>query len=133
MFLISAIDDATIYLFYCHQVGPGLAEETRANLAAAFQTRAINHLVDRTERAITHVATSAGTHPPPSAASQLVVCGGVACNAALKAAINGMCARNGLSMVQVPNDYNRDNGTMIAWAGGVPCVAWLPALLCPRL
>jgi N6-L-threonylcarbamoyladenine synthase len=78
-----------------------------ADIAASFQQAAIDCLIDRTRRAL----AVAG---PVEA---LVVAGGVAANAAIRAALEGLAAENGLRFVAPPLALCTDNAAMIAWAG----------------
>ena len=78
-----------------------------ADLAAAFQQAAIDCVVDRTARAL----SAAG---PVTA---LVAAGGVAANAAIRAALETLAARHGLAFVAPPMALCTDNAAMIAWAG----------------
>jgi N6-L-threonylcarbamoyladenine synthase len=78
-----------------------------ADIAAAFQQAAIDCVVDRTARAL----SAAG---PVTA---LVAAGGVAANAAIRAALETLAARHGLAFVAPPMALCTDNAAMIAWAG----------------
>lgn len=48
---------------------------------------------------------------------QLVVCGGVAQNKRLQQMLKTMCDEDGITFGVGPDEYNRDNGAMIAYAG----------------
>ncbi|HSB47687.1 MAG TPA: tRNA (adenosine(37)-N6)-threonylcarbamoyltransferase complex transferase subunit TsaD [Candidatus Bilamarchaeum sp.] len=50
---------------------------------------------------------------------KLVVCGGVAQNRRLQAMLKTMCDEDGVEFGVAPDEYNRDNGAMIAYAGGL--------------
>ena len=50
---------------------------------------------------------------------QLIVCGGVAQNARLQDMLKTMCDEDGVEFGVAPNEYNRDNGAMIAYAGSL--------------
>ena len=78
-----------------------------ADIAAAFQQAAIDCVIDRTKRAL----ALAG---PVSA---LVVAGGVAANAAIRAALEALGQAYGLRFVAPPLALCTDNAAMIAWAG----------------
>ena len=78
-----------------------------ADIAAAFQQAAIDCVVDRTARAL----AVAG---PVTA---LVAAGGVAANAAIRAALEALAARHGLPFGAPPLALCTDNAAMIAWAG----------------
>ncbi|MCW1428813.1 tRNA (adenosine(37)-N6)-threonylcarbamoyltransferase complex transferase subunit TsaD [Novosphingobium sp. JCM 18896] len=78
-----------------------------ADIAASFQQAAVDCVIDRTKRAV----SAAG---PVTA---LVVAGGVAANKAVRAALEGLAADNGLRFVAPPLGLCTDNAAMIAWAG----------------
>ncbi|MEL7720114.1 tRNA (adenosine(37)-N6)-threonylcarbamoyltransferase complex transferase subunit TsaD [Citromicrobium bathyomarinum] len=78
-----------------------------ADIAASFQQAAIDCLTDRLERAI---ATSG--HAPA-----LVVAGGVAANASVRAALEALAERHAMRFVAPPPKLCTDNAAMIAWAG----------------
>ena len=82
-----------------------------ADLAAAFQQAAIDCVIDRTRRAL---ATLPGTGGSITA---LVVAGGVAANAAVRAALTDLAAEHDLPFVAPPLALCTDNAAMIAWAG----------------
>jgi len=48
---------------------------------------------------------------------RLIVCGGVAQNNRLQEMLQIMCKEDGIRFGVAPNEYNRDNGAMIAFAG----------------
>ncbi|MFA6531042.1 MAG: hypothetical protein WCT31_04885, partial [Candidatus Micrarchaeia archaeon] len=50
---------------------------------------------------------------------KLVVCGGVAQNTRLQEMLKVMCKEDGIEFGVAPNEFNRDNGAMIAYAGEV--------------
>lgn len=49
----------------------------------------------------------------------LIVCGGVAQNRRLQQMLKRMCEEAGASFGVAPDEFNRDNGAMIAYAGGL--------------
>lgn len=79
-----------------------------ADIAASFQQAALDCVVDRTRIALG--AASSGM-------TALVVAGGVAANAALRAALEALAAEHGLSLVAPPPKLCTDNAAMIGWAG----------------
>ncbi len=91
--------------------GNGASEQDVADLAASFQTAVADTLADRTANAIEIFRSR---HPMER---HLVVAGGVAANAALRARLTGLTGRHGLSLVAPPMRLCTDNGAMIAWAG----------------
>lgn len=78
-----------------------------ADIAASFQQAAIDCLVDRTRLALRNAG----------AVNALVVAGGVAANAAVRSALEGLAAEHGLPFVAPPLALCTDNAAMIAWAG----------------
>ncbi len=84
-----------------------VAAHADADIAAAFQAAALDCVLDRTARAI---ARTEGM-------TALVVAGGVAANAAIRAGLEGLAARHGLRFVAPPLHLCTDNAAMIAWAG----------------
>lgn len=49
----------------------------------------------------------------------LIVCGGVAQNKRLSGMLKQMCDEDGVKFSVAPDEYNRDNGAMIAYAGSL--------------
>jgi len=78
-----------------------------ADIAASFQQAAIDCLVDRLERAI----DATGSAPA------LVVAGGVAANASVRAALENLAGKHDMRFVAPPPKLCTDNAAMIAWAG----------------
>ena len=77
------------------------------DIAASFQQAVVDCLVDRTRKAIGEA----------DGATALVVAGGVAANASVRSALQGLAAENGLRFVAPPLWLCTDNAAMIAWAG----------------
>eukprot|EP00756_Hemistasia_phaeocysticola_P017198 Hpha_TRINITY_DN15524_c3_g16::TRINITY_DN15524_c3_g16_i1::g.107976::m.107976/K01409/KAE1, tsaD, QRI7; N6-L-threonylcarbamoyladenine synthase len=90
---------------------PEAAEQVRADVAAAFQSRAVDHLVERAGRA---VAWAKELRPDLTA---VVVAGGVAANKKVRAGFQELAAKNGLPMLVPPPRLCVDNGVMVAWLG----------------
>eukprot|EP01065_Artemidia_motanka_P035327 TRINITY_DN43249_c0_g1_i1.p1 TRINITY_DN43249_c0_g1~~TRINITY_DN43249_c0_g1_i1.p1 ORF type:complete len:677 (+),score=141.96 TRINITY_DN43249_c0_g1_i1:94-2031(+) len=86
-------------------------QQVRADVAACFQARAVEHLVERAGRA---VQWAKEIRPDLSA---VVVAGGVAANKLVREGFRGMAERNGLPMLVPPPRLCVDNGVMVAWAG----------------
>ncbi|MBB3033919.1 tRNA (adenosine(37)-N6)-threonylcarbamoyltransferase complex transferase subunit TsaD [Alteriqipengyuania lutimaris] len=82
-------------------------QHATAHIAASFQQAAIDCLVDRLERAIAN-----GGQAPA-----LVVAGGVAANASVRAALEALAQRHAMRFVAPPPRLCTDNAAMIAWAG----------------
>ena len=98
-------------------------EQTRCDIAASFQEIAIQHVLVRLRRAVQFVASSSSSEETTSSSSSsapcsaLVVAGGVAANQRLRAALESLCAEEGLPLICPPPRYCTDNGVMVAWAG----------------
>jgi N6-L-threonylcarbamoyladenine synthase len=91
---------------------PGdFAPRDLADLAASFQAAVGDVLADRTAHAI---AQFRSRHP---AARSLVVAGGVAANAALRARLSEVAAAHDMRLIAPPPRLCTDNAAMIAWAG----------------
>ena len=108
------------------------AEETarrdaiRADIAASFQFAAVKHLEERTRRAIAWARTSLAeedekraeaTEPSARDLKCVVVAGGVAANATVRATLGSIASEAGLPLVLPPPRWCTDNGVMVAWAG----------------
>ena len=80
-----------------------------SDIAASFQQAVVDCLVDRTRLAIAAAPE----------ARALVVAGGVAANQAIRTALTGLAADNGLPFVAPPLWLCTDNAAMIGWAGAL--------------
>jgi N6-L-threonylcarbamoyladenine synthase len=87
-----------------------LPHAVAANLAAAFQCAVADILADRAENAMAIFAARYGR-------SSLVVAGGVAANAVLRAALHAAAAAHDFALVAPPPRLCTDNAVMIAWTG----------------
>ena len=76
------------------------------DIAASFQQAAVECLIDRTKRHLTNTAATA-----------LVVAGGVAANRAVRSALESLAQAYGLPFSVPPQWLCTDNAAMIAWAG----------------
>ncbi len=83
------------------------------DLAASFQQAVVDCLVDRTRIALGKAM----------GATALVVAGGVAANASVRAALETLADEHGLRFVAPPLWLCTDNAAMIAWAGAERFVA----------
>lgn len=88
-----------------------LAPQDRADLAAGFQAAVAEVLADRTAAALERFAAETGRPGP------LVVAGGVAANAAIRARLGQLAEMAGTRLVAPPGRLCTDNAAMIAWAG----------------
>ncbi len=79
-----------------------------ADIAASFQQAVVDCLADRTRRALDRLERR------PAA---LVVAGGVAANAAVRAALEALAGAQDLPFIAPPLWLCTDNAAMIAWAG----------------
>lgn len=91
----------------------GFGPDQRADLAAAFQAAVIASVTDRVARATQRFREAV----PSSVTRRLVIAGGVAANAAIRAALNSLAAREGFETVFPPPALCTDNAAMVAWAG----------------
>jgi N6-L-threonylcarbamoyladenine synthase len=89
-----------------------LGERDIADLCASFQAAAAEAVEDRTRHAVAAFLEYAEV--PPNA---LVVAGGVAANAVVRARLQDLCRRSGIPFVAPPPELCTDNAAMIAWAG----------------
>jgi N6-L-threonylcarbamoyladenine synthase len=93
-------------------LGPSaLATPNLEDLCASFQAAAADSLADRTARAL---RLAREQHP---GLDTLVVAGGVAANAHLRARLDRLAQAEGARLVAPPPALCGDNGVMIAWAG----------------
>lgn len=86
-------------------------QQELAHLAASFQRVAVEHLVERTARAL---GWAREAHPSLSC---LVVAGGVAANQEVRRQLTRVASEAGLPMVCPPVRLCTDNGIMVAWTG----------------
>ena len=93
-------------------LGAGATQTDKADLAASFQAAVLDTILDRTRHAIAAFGERYGRD-----GRHLVIAGGVAANAALRASLTALAARNGMQLSAPPPNLCTDNGAMIAWAG----------------
>jgi N6-L-threonylcarbamoyladenine synthase len=82
------------------------------DLCASFQAAIVDVVEDRMRMGLKLFRERLGVAP-----RAVVAAGGVAANAALRAALQRLCGEAGLPMVAPPPKLCTDNGAMIAWAG----------------
>ena len=80
---------------------------TARDIAASFQQAAIDCVTDRLRIALAEMRDC----------TTLVVAGGVAANASVRAALEGLAASHGMRFSAPPPQLCTDNAAMIAWAG----------------
>ena len=95
-----------------NELGP-LSGQDVADVCASFEAAVAETIADRLHRAIEAFRQ---LHPGV-AAPALIVAGGVAANATLKALFETSAAHHGLRLIVPPAKLCTDNGAMIAWAG----------------
>ena len=78
-----------------------------ADIAASFQQAAVDCILDRTRRGLAKMGD----------VTALVVAGGVAANASIRAALESLASEHALRFSAPPLALCTDNGAMIAWAG----------------
>jgi N6-L-threonylcarbamoyladenine synthase len=89
-----------------------LTSDVVNDLCAGFQAAVIDSTVDRVKASLKLFAHQLGVAP-----TALVAAGGVAANAAIRAALDGVAADAGIPLLLPPAPLCTDNGAMIAWAG----------------
>ncbi len=90
-----------------------LSDQDVADICASFQAAVADALADRVSRALNRFRETFPGQKTPT----LVVAGGVAANAEIKATLQALCARHGFTFVAPPLKLCSDNAAMIAWAG----------------
>lgn len=89
-----------------------LTDQDIADLCASFQKAVTDTLYDRVARSLVRYRAEIKDD-----ALTLVVAGGVAANAAIRAMLEQLSAEHGFAFVAPPINLCSDNGAMIAWAG----------------
>lgn len=93
------------------RLGLDLTRQQGADIAASFQQAVVDVLADRAEQAMTMMRDRFPT------ACLLVVAGGVASNAAVRAGLEEATRSRGFRLVAPPIRLCSDNAVMVAWAG----------------
>ncbi len=101
------------------RMGPHLSDRQRADIAASFQQAVVDVLADRAAHAMDMMRMR---FPE---ANLLVVAGGVASNASVRAGLAEAAASRGFRLVAPPVRLCSDNAVMVAWAGRRAVAAWL--------
>ncbi len=111
-FSFSGLKTAVAHLVAPFPPGP-LPARDAADIAAAFQAAVADVLADRAD----HAMTLFRALHPGVAAPLLVVAGGVAANATLRACLGKAAERRGFRLAAPPVRLCTDNAVMVAWAG----------------
>jgi N6-L-threonylcarbamoyladenine synthase len=109
-FSFSGLKTAVALAVGRYPAGP-LPGQDAADIAAGFQRAVTETLADRAAHAM---AMMRARHPE---ARVLVVAGGVAANAAIRAALAAEAARAGFTLLAPPARLCTDNAVMVAWCG----------------
>ncbi len=108
-FSFSGLKTAVARLVEGFPPGP-LPAADAADLAASFQAAVADVLADRADHALAMFRQAHG-------GNRLVVAGGVAANAAIRAALERTAASHGFGLSAPPPRLCTDNAVMVAWAG----------------
>jgi N6-L-threonylcarbamoyladenine synthase len=98
-----------------------VSEQDVCDIAASFQTAITETLGERVAVSLVRFRAMY----PHLRESALVVAGGVAANAAIRAALDDLAQRHGFRLVAPPAALCTDNAVMIAWAGAERIAAGL--------
>ena len=109
-FSFSGLKTAVAHLVAEFPPGP-LPAQAAADIAASFQRAAAEVLADRAGNAI---GLFRAAHPE---GRLLVVAGGVAANATIRAALARRAEASGFTLIAPPARFCTDNAVMVAWAG----------------
>ncbi len=96
----------TSVLYQLREIGEGVTEEDRANIAASFETAVIDSLAGKLVQAL-----------KGKEYKSIVLAGGVAANSALRTRIQQEADAHGISLYVAPQALCGDNATMIGQAG----------------
>jgi len=96
----------TALLYRLRELGEGVDEQTRADLAASFEESVVESLLEKLDLAI-----------ETEGCKDVVVCGGVAANTLLRKRAKELVARRGVRLTTPPLELCTDNAAMIAAAG----------------
>ena len=105
-FSFSGLKTAVAQLVAAQPPGP-LPQAVAADIAASFQAAVTDILADRLENALALLPE----------ASAIIIAGGVAANAAIRARLTGIATRRGKKLIAPPLRLCTDNAVMVAWAG----------------
>ncbi|HEY1856915.1 tRNA (adenosine(37)-N6)-threonylcarbamoyltransferase complex transferase subunit TsaD [Acidocella sp.] len=105
-FSFSGLKTAVAQLVAAQPPGP-LPQAVAADIAASFQTAVTDILADRLENALALLP----------GAETIIIAGGVAANAAIRARLGDIATRRGKKLIAPPLRLCTDNAVMVAWAG----------------
>ncbi len=105
-FSFSGLKTAVAQLVAAQPPGP-LPQQVAADIAASFQAAVTDILADRLEHAVALLPE----------AETIIVAGGVAANAAIRARLTEIAAKRGKTLIAPPLRLCTDNAVMVAWAG----------------
>jgi N6-L-threonylcarbamoyladenine synthase len=108
-FSFSGLKTAVAQLVGTYPAGP-LPAQDAADIAASFQRAVADVLADRARHAVADFAAAHGT-------ATLVMAGGVAANATLRAAVRAAAEGAGFAFAAPPLRLCGDNAVMVAWTG----------------
>ena len=94
-----------------------LSAKDVADLAASFQAAVTDIVVDRTRHAMAAFSSVQNRRPADGGPMPFVIAGGVAANAAIRAALSTLAREQNFRLVAPPPRLCADNAVMIAWAG----------------
>lgn len=105
-FSFSGLKTFTLNTLNAHRQNAEVDNQTRADIALAFQDAVVDTLTIKCRRAMAQTGFSS-----------LVVAGGVSANKALRASLDRMVKKQGCQVYYPRPEYCTDNGAMIAFAG----------------
>jgi len=89
-----------------------LEKHSKEDVCKSLQETSFAMLIEATERAVALTGKK-----------EVIACGGVAQNKTLQNKLSVMCEERGATFAVAPNEYNADNGAMIAYAGSLALAA----------
>jgi len=105
-FSFSGLKTFTLNTTYKHSVDGVVDEQTKADIAAAFQLAVVDTLSLKCRRALRQTGMK-----------RLVIAGGVSANESLRAALELMVEKERAEVFYARPEFCTDNGAMIAFAG----------------
>ncbi len=105
-FSFSGLKTFTLNTVNDHKVGGVLADQTRADIAAAFEDAVVETLTIKCKRALQQTGLK-----------QLIIAGGVSANQRLRDRLESMVAKEHAALFYARPKFCTDNGAMIAYAG----------------